>query len=379
MAATVKSAAAVGLEVVETDVEIKTPDGTCDAAFIRPKTGSHPGVLIWPDAFGLRPSMRAIARRIASEAEGYSVLVPNPFYRVSKAPFTDASAFNFQNADDMAKLRPLMASVNAAGNAEKDAAAYVAFLDAQKEVNKAKKIGTQGYCMGGALVVRTAAFLPDRIGAGASFHGGGLVTDKTDSPHLLAPKIKARMYFGIASNDDERQPDAKNKLKEAFAAAKVPAEIEVYSAQHGWCVPDMPVRDGVPIYNKPEAERAWGNSSPYIKRLWPSRYPVWSKKSFADCTTRKSIVMGSGSVLIGSRSQAATSIQAVRPDSISQTGTTTCLCRLTFIVFQQAAQPFPTAHLFLFSWDCGSPQGEQQEVVFALVISFLMIVGLVVA
>src|ERR1700730_213179 len=120
MAATVKSAAAVGLEVVETDVEIKTPDGTCDAAFIRPKTGAHSGVLIWPDAFGLRPSMRAIARRIASEAEGYSVLVPNPFYRVSKAPFTDASAFNFQNADDMAKLRPLMASVNAAGNAEKD-------------------------------------------------------------------------------------------------------------------------------------------------------------------------------------------------------------------------------------------------------------------
>ncbi len=256
LAATVPSASAADLEITETDVEIKTPDGTCDAAFIHPKSGSHPGVLIWPDAFGLRPSMRAMGRRIA--AEGYSVVVPNPFYRISKAPFTDASNFNFQNPDDMAKLRPLMASVNAPGNAEKDAAAYVAFLDAQKEVNKAKKIGTQGYCMGGALVVRTAAFLPDRIGAGASFHGGGLVTDKTDSPHLLAPKIKARMYFGIASNDDERQPDAKNKLKEAFAAAKVPAEIEVYSAQHGWCVPDMPVRDGVPIYNKPEAERAWG-------------------------------------------------------------------------------------------------------------------------
>jgi carboxymethylenebutenolidase len=157
LAATVQSAGAEGLEVVETDVEIKTPDGTCDAAFIRPKTGSHPGVLIWPDALGLRPSMRGIARRIASEGDGYSVLVPNPFYRVSKAPFTDASAFNFQNADDVAKLRPLMASVNAPGNAEKDAGAYVAFLDAQKEVNKAKKIGTQGYCMGGALVVRTAA------------------------------------------------------------------------------------------------------------------------------------------------------------------------------------------------------------------------------
>jgi carboxymethylenebutenolidase len=250
-----QTAAGADVGVVETDVEIKTPDGTCDAAFIRPKSGSFAGVLVWPDAFGLRPSMRGIGRRIA--AEGYSVLVPNPFYRVSKAPFTDASNFNFQNADDMAKLRPLMASVNSPGNGEKDATAYVAFLDAQKEVNKAKKIGTQGYCMGGALVMRTAATLPDRIGAGASFHGGGLVTDKPDSPHLLAPKIKARMYFGIASSDDERQPDAKDKLKEAFAAAKVPAEIEVYAAQHGWCVPDMPVRDGVPIYNKPEAERAW--------------------------------------------------------------------------------------------------------------------------
>jgi carboxymethylenebutenolidase len=255
LATTVQSAEARGPEVVETDVEIKTPDGTCDAAFIHPKSGSYPGVLIWPDAFGLRPSMRAIGRRIA--AEGYSVVVPNPFYRVSKAPFTDASNFNFQNPDDMAKLRPLMASVNAPGNAEKDATAYVAFLDAQKQVKTKKKIGAQGYCMGGALVMRTAAALPDRIGAGASFHGGGLVTDKPDSPHLLAPKIKARMYFGIAASDDSRQPDAKDKLKEAFSAAKVSAEIEVYPAQHGWCVPDMPIRDGAPIYNKAEAERAW--------------------------------------------------------------------------------------------------------------------------
>ncbi len=252
------AAADIGIELVETDVEIKTPDGTCDAAFIHPKSksGSYPGVLIWPDAFGLRPSMRIIGRNVA--ADGYSVLVPNPFYRVSKAPFTDASKFNFQNPDDMAKLRPLMASVNAPGNAEKDAAAYVAFLDAQKEVNTAKKIGTQGYCMGGALVVRTAAAVSDRIGEGASFHGGGLVTDKPDSPHLLAPKIKARMYFGIAANDDAKQPDAKDKLREAFAAARVQAEIEVYPAEHGWCVPDMPMRDGAPIYDKVQAERAWG-------------------------------------------------------------------------------------------------------------------------
>lgn len=244
-------------QVVETDVEIKTPDGVCDAAFIHPKTGSHPGVLIWPDAFGLRPSMRDIGKRIA--AEGYSVLVPNPFYRVTKAPFTDASHFNFADPADWAKIQPLMASVNAPGAAEKDAVAFVGFLDAQKEVDKSKKIGAQGYCMGGTLVVRTAAQLPDRIGAGAAFHAGGLVTDKPNSPHLLAPKIKARMYFGIASNDDVKQPDAKDQLREAFAAAKVPAEIEVYAgALHGWCVKDMPVQNGTPIYNHADAERAWG-------------------------------------------------------------------------------------------------------------------------
>jgi carboxymethylenebutenolidase len=257
LTATAGAADAAGLDVVEANVEIKTPDGTCDAAFIHPQTGSHAGVLLWPDAFGLRPSMRDMAKRLA--ADGYSVLVPNPFYRVSKAPFTDASNFSFQNPADRAKLQPLMASVNAAGNAEMDAAAYVTFLDGRKEVNKSKKIGTQGYCMGGPLVVKTAAALPDRIGAGASFHGGGLVTDKPDSPHLLAPKIKARMYFGIAANDDEKQPDAKDKLKEAFAAAKVPAEIEVYPGTlHGWCVPDMPAQSGKPVYSKPDAERAWG-------------------------------------------------------------------------------------------------------------------------
>jgi len=242
--------------VVETEVQIKTPDGVCDAAFIHPASGAHPAVIVWPDAFGLRPSMRDIGKRIA--ADGYSVLVPNPFYRVAKAPvIQDPSSFDFQNPADMAKLRPLMGSIGAPGAAEKDAAAFVTFLDAQPQVAKAKKIGTQGYCMGGPLVVRTAAAVPGRIGAGASFHGGGLVTNTPESPHLLAPKIKARMYFGVASNDDERQPDAKDKLREAFEAAKVPAEIEVYPSLHGWCVPDMPKQNGKPIYDKPDAEKAW--------------------------------------------------------------------------------------------------------------------------
>jgi carboxymethylenebutenolidase len=257
---------AATLDVVESEVTVKTPDGTCDAAFIHPASGAHPGVIIWPDALGLRPTMRDMAKRLA--AEGYSVLVPNPFYRVSKAPqFTTAANLDFKDQGLMTKIRPLMSSVQSAGAAEKDAIAYVAFLDAQRQVDKAKKIGTQGYCMGGALVVRTAAIDPERIGAGASFHGGGLVTDKPDSPHLLAPKIKARMYFGIAANDDQRQPDAKDKLKESFAKAAVPAEIEVYPARHGWCVPDMPVEDGAPIYDKAQAERAWGKLLALYKTL----------------------------------------------------------------------------------------------------------------
>jgi len=242
-------------QVVEKDVEIKTPDGTCDAAFIHPASGAHPAVIIWPDAFGLRPSMRDMAKRLA--AAGYSVLVPNPFYRVAKSPvFEDASKVDFQK--ERSKLTPLMGSITADGTVERDAPVFVAWLDMQKEVDRNKKIGTQGYCMGGALVVRTAAAVPSRIGAGGSFHGGGLVTDRPNSPHLLAPKIKARMYFGIATNDDMQQPDAKTKLKAAFDAAKVPAEIEVYSmSQHGWCVPDMPAGANGPIYNKADAERAW--------------------------------------------------------------------------------------------------------------------------
>ncbi len=257
IAAAAGSASAAELPVTEMNVDIKTPDGTCDAAFIHPTTGSHPAVIIWPDAFGLRPAMRDMGKRLA--AEGYAVLVPNPFYRASKAPVPglNTATFSFQNKEDMTKLRGLMAGIGAADAAERDAAAFVAFLDSQKQVNAAKKVGTQGYCMGGPLVFRTAAALPDRIGAGASFHGGGLVTDQPGSPHVLVPKMKARLYVAVASNDDARQPEAKDKLKEAFAAAKVAGEIEVYQALHGWCVPDMPAEAGKPIYDKPDAERAW--------------------------------------------------------------------------------------------------------------------------
>ena len=246
------SSASAQAPAMEMNVNITTPDGTCDCAFIHPPTGAHAAVIIWPDAFGLRGSMRDMAKRLA--AEGYSVLVPNPYYRVQKAPFVEsAENFNFNDPAQRGKLTPLMGSIGAAGAAEKDAAAFVAWLDRQSAVDRTKKIGTQGYCMGGPLIVRTAAALPDRIGAAASFHGGGLVTPAPDSPHKLAPKIKARMYFGVAQNDDMQQPTAKTELKAAFDAAKVPAEVEVYPAQHGWCVPDMPGG----IYNRAEAEKAW--------------------------------------------------------------------------------------------------------------------------
>jgi carboxymethylenebutenolidase len=229
----------------------------CDAAFFAPACGRWPGVIVWTDAFGLRPSMREIGRRLA--AEGYAVLVPNPFYRVARGTvFATAANVDFQDPATRAKLGPLMGSITAAGAAEKDAIALAAFLEAQPQVDPARRVGTQGYCMGGALALRTAAAVPDRVGAAASFHGGGLVTDKPESPHLLAPRMRARVYIGIASNDDQRQPDAKDKLRVAFAQANVPAEVEVYPAKHGWCVPDMPMDNGAPIYSAAEAERAWG-------------------------------------------------------------------------------------------------------------------------
>ena len=246
------AASARALPVIDTDVEVKTPDGVCDAVFLHPAKRSHPGVLLWHDSPGLRPVIRDLGRRIA--AEGYSVLVPNLFYREHRAPVFDASFDYAKNPADREKYARTVASFLAPGAAERDAVAYIAFLDSQSQVNKKKKIGTHGYCLGGPYILRTAAALPDRVGAGASFHGGFLVTNKPNSPHLLAPKIKARLYFAIASDDDRREPEVKDKLRDAFAAAKVRAEIEVYpNALHGWCVPDNTAAE-----NKQDAERAWG-------------------------------------------------------------------------------------------------------------------------
>jgi carboxymethylenebutenolidase len=242
----------VGKEVriAETKAEIKTADGVCDADFFYPAKGVHPGVLIWHDSLGLRPAIRELGRRMARE--GYAVLAPNLFYRTARVPVFDDSFDYAKNPADREKYSRIVKPFLEPGAAERDAVAYVAFLDSQRQVNRKRKIGTHGYCLGGPYVLKTAAALPDRVGAGASFHGGFLVTGKPDSPHLLAPKIKARLYFAIASDDDRREPDVKNQLEGTFRAARVRAEIEVYpNALHGWCVPDSKA------VNQADADRAW--------------------------------------------------------------------------------------------------------------------------
>jgi carboxymethylenebutenolidase len=241
--------------VTEADVQVHTPSGVCDAALVHPQgKGGWPAIILFVDAFGLRPAMRDMAKRLA--ADGYTVLVPNPYYRSTKAPGIDPG-FDFTNPADRAKLEALRALLTSDAVMQ-DAVAYVKFLDSQASVDKKAKMGVFGYCMGGPMTMQAAAALPERIGAGASFHGGGLVTDKPDSPHLLVPKMTAQYYFGIAANDDERQPDAKTKLDRAFHAANLPAKIEVYEGMlHGWCVKDMPLQAGKPIYNEASAERAW--------------------------------------------------------------------------------------------------------------------------
>jgi carboxymethylenebutenolidase len=230
--------------VTESDVNVTTPDGTADCYFVHPASGTAPGVLIWPDIFGLRPAIRQMGKRLAES--GYSVLVVNPFYRVKKAPTAAAGA-----ATPIAELRPLAGTLNETTQMN-DAKAFIGWLDKQSSVAKNRKIGTQGYCMGGPMAFRTSAAVPDRVGAVASFHGGGLVIDAPNSPHLQASKTKAQFLIAIAANDDMRSPKEKDVLKETFAKANLPAEIEVYTdSAHGWCPPDSQV------YNEPMAEKAW--------------------------------------------------------------------------------------------------------------------------
>jgi carboxymethylenebutenolidase len=230
------------------DVDIKTPDGVADAYFVHPAQGKAPGVLIWPDIFGLRPAFKQMATRLAES--GYAVLVINPFYRTQRAP-TAPEHPDFSDPATRTALMSLAGTLNPQ-TAVTDATAFVDYLDAQPSVDKKRKIGTTGYCMGGPFVFRTAAAFPNRVGAGATFHGGGLVTDAPDSPHLLIPRMRAHFLIAIAENDDQKQPEAKGVLRESFAKAHLPAEIEVYAGtMHGWCPPDSQV------YNHDQAEKAW--------------------------------------------------------------------------------------------------------------------------
>src|SRR6202789_1202478 len=224
--------------VAEADVNVMTPDGTADCYFVHPASGTAPGVLMWPDIFGLRPAFRTMAKRLAES--GYSVLVVNPFYRVKKAPTADAGA-----ATPIQQLLPLAQALNETTHMT-DAKAFIGWLDKQSSVAKNRKMGTQGYCMGGPMAFRTSAAVPDRVGAVATFHGGGLVTKGADSPHLEAARTKAQFLICVAANDDARSPTDKDVMKETFAKAKLPAEIEVYTGSaHGWCPPDSGV------YNEP--------------------------------------------------------------------------------------------------------------------------------
>ena len=239
---------AFALEVSGRDVSVKTPDGLADCYFVAPAKGKHPGVIIWPDVFGLRPAFRKMADRLAQS--GYAVLVANPYYRSAKAPVLPEGV-DLRAPENWTKVREQASKLTVATNTT-DAAAFVAFLYAQKRVNRKRKIGTAGYCMGGPMVMRTAAAVPSRIGAVASFHGSSLANEKPDSPHLLIPQTKASYLIAIAENDDQKAPTEKDMLRSAFATAGRPAEVEVYpGAMHGWCPPDGRA------YNHEQAERAW--------------------------------------------------------------------------------------------------------------------------
>mgnify|MGYP000014377373 FL=1 len=236
--------------VTASTVEVSTPDGISDCYFVHPARGKHPGVILWPDIKGLRPAYTVLGKRLAEA--GYSVLVVNPYYRDAKAPVVGPKA-SFGDPETMKFLRGMAAKLTHNASTS-DAKAYVNFLDAQASVDRNRKIGTMGYCMGGELIMRTAAAVPDRVGAAASFHGGGLgIDDGPDSTHLLIPRSPAHVLHAIAENDDKRSPETKNILTTAYKAAGVPAEIEVYQdTLHGWCTLDY---SG---YNEKQAEKAWG-------------------------------------------------------------------------------------------------------------------------
>ena len=235
-------------QLVESDVNVPMPDGASDSFFVHPAKGKFPGILMWPDIRGLRPAFKAMGRRLA--AQGYAVLVVNPFYRDAKAPVIDP-AKQFRDPGVREFLIPMYRKLNHE-NSMSDARAYIQFIDLQKSVDTTRKIGTAGYCMGGPLIMRTAGAVPARVGAAASFHGGGLVTDKKDSPHLLIPSSPAHVLHAIAENDDKRSPNVKHDLAAAYKAAGIPAEIEVYKdTLHGWCPPDASV------YHEEQAEKAW--------------------------------------------------------------------------------------------------------------------------
>lgn len=234
--------------ITESDVMIETPDGTADAYFAHPSTGAHAAVLIWPDIVGLRPAFKMMAKRLAGD--GYAALVVNPYYRQVKAPLVEVGQ-TFRDPGVREKIVPYARALSQDTN-RTDAKAFIAWLDAQPAVDTSRQIGTTGYCMGGPMTMITAATVPDRIGAGASFHGGGLATDKPNSPHLLIPTMTADYLIAIAANDDARDPGNKDILKAAFAATDNSAEIEVYEGtQHGWCPPDSAV------YDEAAADKAW--------------------------------------------------------------------------------------------------------------------------
>ncbi|MED5544502.1 MAG: dienelactone hydrolase family protein [Pseudomonadota bacterium] len=241
------SAGEEGSDLRERMVSITTEDGVCDAFFVHPSTGRHPGIVMWPDIAGLRDAKKIMARALA--AEGYAVLVVNQYYRSSPAPVL-TSFSDWRTEEGKAKIAPMREALSPEA-VTRDGAAFVAFLDAREEVDASRKIGSNGYCMGGPFTVRTAIAAPERVGAAASFHGAGLVTGEPDSPDALFDETKASYLFAIARNDDARQPEQKTKLREAAARAGREAEIEVYDADHGWCVPDSPAWD------PDEADRAW--------------------------------------------------------------------------------------------------------------------------